>query len=76
MDTALEVEEFPAWLLLHDSGAGAAVPPDRAPADERGVLYGLLHRLISDQDNIELRRQLDDLHPAMLRLFLASRRMS
>ena len=74
MDDALEVEEFPAWLLLHDSSAGVAVPPDRAPADERGAVYSLLHRLVSGDDNIELRRQLDDMHPTLLRLFLASRR--
>ncbi|MBK1617936.1 hypothetical protein CKO42_05600 [Lamprobacter modestohalophilus] len=72
MDTALEVEEFPAWLLLHDRSAAAAVPPDRAPDDERGALYSVLHRLVSGEGNIELRRQLDDMHPAMLRLFLAS----
>ncbi|MBK5938527.1 hypothetical protein CCR96_04485 [Halochromatium roseum] len=76
MDTALEVEEFPAWLLLHDRSAAVAVPPDRAPDDERGALYSVLHRLVSGEDNIELRRQLDDMHPAMLRLFLASRQTS
>lgn len=75
LDDNLDAEEFPAWLLLHERSAGTAVPPDQAPADERGTLYRLLHRLVSDDDNIELRRQLDDMHPTLLRLFLASRRM-
>ena len=73
LDEALDVEEFPAWLLINDSSAGAAVPPDQAPADERGTTYQLLHRLVSGDDNIERRRQLDEIHPTLLRLFLSSR---
>ncbi|MGB5832455.1 MAG: hypothetical protein WBG92_10750 [Thiohalocapsa sp.] len=73
LDDCLEIEEFPAWLLLHDSATAAAVSPEQAPDDERGTVYGLLHGLVSGDDGIELRRQLDDIHPSLLRLFLASR---
>ena len=69
----LETEDFPAWLLLHDRSSAAAVPPETAPDDERGAAYRLLHRIINGDDSIALRRQLDDVHPRLLRLFLASR---
>ncbi|MEA3276304.1 MAG: hypothetical protein U9Q81_13645 [Pseudomonadota bacterium] len=72
-ELGLETEDFPAWLLVEDSGAAAVVPPDAAPADERGAGYRLLHRLVSGEDDISLRRELADTHPDLLRLFLSHR---
>ena len=68
----LETEDFPAWLLLHDLSSAAAMPPEAAPDDERGAGYRILHGIISGDDSIALRRELDDVHPLLLRLFLAS----
>jgi hypothetical protein len=48
------------------------VPPEAAPDDERGAGYRILHGIISGDDSIALRRELDDVHPLLLRLFLAS----
>jgi hypothetical protein len=67
----LDTEDFPAWLLLHERSTAAAVPPEAAPDDERGAAYRILHRIISGDDSIALRRELDDVHPLLLRLFLA-----
>jgi hypothetical protein len=73
LDSALETEDFPAWLLLQAPGAAAAVPPDSAPADERGATYRLLYRLVGSEDDIDLRRELAENHPDLLRLYLARR---
>ena len=71
LDEPLDTEDFPAWLLLRDPAA-ALVPTDLAPDDDRGETYRLLHRLTS-ADDIEHRRALGDLHPQLLRLYLAQR---
>lgn len=70
LDPALETEDFPAWLLLSEPGRAAAVSPDAAPADERGAAYRLLRRLVTGDDRIALRRELAEVHPALLRHFL------
>jgi hypothetical protein len=70
----LDTEDFPAFLLLHDPSAAAAVPTHAAPDDDRGAAYRLLHRIVSGGDDIALRRELGDIHPLLLRLLLASRR--
>ncbi|WP_200327888.1 hypothetical protein [Thiocystis violacea] len=67
----LDTEDFPAWLLLHESIGTAHLPADEAPPDERGEAYRLLDRLAHGDGDIALRRQLDETHPALLRAFLA-----
>lgn len=74
LDPELPVEDFPAWLLLQDPGLAILVPSDRAPADERGTAYRLLHRLIGGDDQIEIRRALSDANPDLFRLYLSTRR--
>ncbi|MBK1716162.1 hypothetical protein [Thiocystis violacea] len=71
LDPPLETEDFPAWLLLHDPTESAQVPADDAPSGERGDAYRLLRRLVGGEDDIRLRRQLDELDPRLLRLFLS-----
>jgi hypothetical protein len=73
LDPALPTEDFPAWLLLREPGAAASVPPDSAPPDERGAAYRLLCRLVGGEDDIDLRRELAEVHPELLRLYLARR---
>lgn len=72
LDDELETEDFPAWLLLQDRGA-AATTPDAAPQEDRGAAYRLLHRLVTGEDRIELRRELSEAHPALLGLYLRKR---
>jgi len=73
LDPPLNTEDFPAWLLLQESAAAASPELDSVPSDERGAAYRLLHRLVTGDDDIELRRELAEIHPELLRLFLARR---
>jgi hypothetical protein len=73
LDPPLDTEDFPAWLLLDDPGVAACVTPDAAPRDERGTLFRLLRRLVGGDDDIELRRELSEIHPRLLRLLLERR---
>jgi hypothetical protein len=70
LDEELQTEDFPAWLLVRDPGAFAAVLPSSAPNDERGEAYRLLHRMVTGDDSIERRRELGEAHPVLLQLFL------
>jgi hypothetical protein len=76
LDEALETEDFPAWLLIRDPDGFAMVSPDSAPADERGDAFRVLHRMVAGGDAIELRRELGEVHPKLLRLFLARKEKS
>lgn len=72
LDPPLDTEDFPAWLLLQEPGTGVApTGTNSLPADERGAAYRLLSRLVAGDDDIELRRELSETHPQLLRLFLA-----
>jgi hypothetical protein len=73
LDPPLDTEDFPAWLLLREPSTAALVTPDSMAADERHAAYGLLHRLVTGEDDIELRRQLSEIHPRLLCFFLARR---
>ncbi len=73
LDPPLETEDFPAWLLLQEPSTAVSVTPDSVPADERYEAYGLLQRLVIGEDDIELRRELSEIHPQLLGLFLARR---
>jgi hypothetical protein len=76
LDEALEIEDFPAWLLIRDPDGFAMVSPDCAPADERGDAFRVLHRMVAGGDAIELRRELGEVHPELLRMFLARKERS
>lgn len=73
LEPPLDTEDFPAWLLLHEPLAAVSPAPDLLPTDERGTAYRLLQRLVTGDDDIELRRELSEIHPQLLRLFLARR---
>lgn len=71
LDETLATEDFPAWLLIAASEMAAVLPPETAPRDERGELFGLVHRLVGAGEDIGLRRELGERHPMLLRQFLA-----
>jgi hypothetical protein len=70
LDPPLDTEDFPAWLLLEEPVVAACVTPDSIPADGRGAPFRLLQRLVGGDDDIELRRELSEIHPQLLRLLL------
>jgi hypothetical protein len=49
------------------------VTPGPVLADERHEACGILHRLVTGEDDIELRRELSEIQPRLLSLFLAPR---
>lgn len=73
LDEELETEDFPAWLLLQDAGAFAVIPPSETSTDDRDTAYRLLHGLVTGEDTIDRRRVLGEIHPDLLRQFLAVR---
>jgi hypothetical protein len=75
LDEELATEDFPAWLLLQDAGAFAVIrETSDGPTDDRAAAYRLLHALVSGEDTIERRRELDEIQPILLQQFLAHRR--
>ncbi|WP_089728754.1 hypothetical protein [Candidatus Thiosymbion oneisti] len=73
LNPPLDTEDFPAWLLLQEPVTAVSLAPDSIPSDERGTAYRLLYRLVTGDDDIGLRRELSEIHPQLLRLFLAQR---
>lgn len=73
----LPVTLFPAWLLLADPQQGQWLAADAMsglPADEHGTrVWLLIHRLLAEPGDVELRRQLKALQPELLRAFLGLR---
>lgn len=74
LDRILDTEDFPAWLLLQEPGAPASIEPDSVPTDERGIAFRLLRGIVAGDADIELRRELSEIHPQLLRLFLVQKR--
>lgn len=78
-DEALVAQDFPAWLLLHEPALARTLPADlplgRSPAEEH---YRLVHRWLSaraagaDAQDLALRKQLKELHPALFTCLLRS----
>jgi hypothetical protein len=73
LDPPLDTEDFPAWLLLQEPSTAVSVTPGPVLADERHEACGILHRLVTGEDDIELRRELSEIQPRLLSLFLAPR---
>ena len=67
---------FPAWMLLEEPGLAGVLAP-RDTDDEPSRAFDLVIALLShpdlDEQGIELRRSLRDIHPDLLERFLAKR---
>jgi hypothetical protein len=78
-EDALDAEEFPAWLLLHEPTLARQLPADlplgRSPAEEH---YRLVHRWLaaraagSEAQDLSLRKQLKERQPALFARLLKS----
>ena len=73
MDPELSVEWYPAWVMLHEPGLarfikrrGADTGPERA--------FDLVRELLmSDDEQLALRRELRDIHPGLFHFYLHNR---
>lgn len=72
LELDLDTGSFPAWLLIAEPAAAAAVPPDLAPTGAAGETYRLLHRMLRGEDSIPLRKSLAERSPGLLKLYLAA----
>lgn len=70
LDEPLETEDFPAWLLIRDARLFSFISPDSAPDDDRGEALRLLHQILTEEDTIERRRALGEIHPQLLKFLL------
>jgi hypothetical protein len=78
-EDALDAEDFPAWLLLHEPTLARQLPADlplgRSPAEEH---YRLVHRWLaaraagSEAQDLSLRKQLKERQPALFARLLKS----
>jgi hypothetical protein len=73
-EPALSAQNFPAWLLLADPSQRGFVPADLAPASPAGSAYAAMHRLLSNHDDIDARRELKAHSADLLEHYLAGRR--
>lgn len=73
----LPVPLFPAWLLLADPQQGQWLATDAMsglPVDAHATrVWLLIHQLLAEPGDVELRRQLKVLQPELLRAFLGLR---
>jgi hypothetical protein len=72
LEEQVGIEDFPAWLLLHTPGLARALPTAlEGDVRESQQAFHLAQRLslANGVGDIELRRSLLDLHPALFRYF-------
>lgn len=80
MEAELEHETtpvwFPAWMLIEEPGLAGVLPPRRTdddPSRAFDAVMALPAHPATDERGIELRRSLWNIHPGLLRRFLARR---
>ena len=74
MDPEITPPWFPAWLLIDQPGIATTIGPCGGPSrPERAFdLLVALRRGVSDREDLDHRRALQDLHPDLLGRYLAS----
>lgn len=69
-ENKLSDEDFPAWLLLHEPGLIHHIDNDNAEKPLLKIIVHLLRARHQGDDDMEWRRLLQKLNPALLRVFL------
>lgn len=64
-------EEFPAWMLIAEPGQRFGVPAEQAPPTPAGELYRAVLALIASKGELNARRRVHALRPALLRRYLS-----
>jgi len=75
-DQELSDEDFPAWLLLHEPGLIHHIDNQFFENADQPLLEVVVHLLrarLQGDDEMEWRRQLQKLNPALLRVFLEAK---
>ncbi len=64
---------FPAWMLIHNPNIAEWVPVPPAGGDPQAAFVVLRELTIGTGEDVELRKQLQRLHPGLLKSFLKHR---
>lgn len=64
---------FPAWMLIHKPKIAGLIPVPVANGSPQAAFAVLQELTIGDAEDAELRRQLQGLHPGLLKCFLSGR---
>jgi hypothetical protein len=75
-DAELEMQDFPAWLLIADLRQREYVPTDIAPDNDVGRAYVATFNLVIGDGAMSARAALNELRPVLLQQYLARRRVS
>lgn len=73
MEPELSVEWYPAWVLLHEPGLAQPVTSRGAVTGPERAFDVIRELLLSNDEQLALRRELRDIHPGLFQYFLHNR---
>ena len=73
MEPELTTEWYPAWVLLHEPGLARSVRGRDAVTGPERAFNLVKELLLSNDEELALRRELRDLHPGLFRYYLHNR---
>ena len=76
MEPELSVEWFPAWVMLHEPGLARSVQRRGADTGPERAFDLIRELLLSNDEQLALRRELRDIHPGLFHYYLHYRAQS
>jgi hypothetical protein len=73
MEPELSVEWYPAWVMLHEPGLARSVQRRGADTGPERAFDLIKELLLSNAEQLALRRELRDIHPGLLHYYLHNR---
>lgn len=73
MEPELSIEWYPAWVMLHEPGLARSVQRRGADTGPERAFDLIKELLLSNDENLALRRELKDLHPGLFHYYLQNR---
>ena len=70
MEPALTMEWYPAWVMLHEPGLARSIKSRGADTGPERAFDLVRELLMSDDEQLALRRELKDIHPGLFDYFL------
>ena len=73
MEPELSVEWYPAWVMLHEPGLARSIKRRGADTGPERAFDLVRELLMSDDEQLALRRELRDIHPGLFHYYLHNR---
>ena len=73
MEPELSVEWYPAWVMLHEPGLARSVKSRDAVTGPERAFNLIKELLLSNDEQLALRRELRDIHPGLFHYYLHNR---